>query len=117
MPQFRIEYSAALAPYFDREGVMRDLPAISAAIIGSPPTAHKIRFTRLEEVWVGDGGLMVHAELHILSGRDTETKTALGKAVIGRIVQALKGPLPAETQVTADTCDMDRACYQKVVVE
>lgn len=120
MPQFRIEYSAELVPYLDRAGVMRDLPALSAALIGSPPSAHKIRFIRLDEVVVGGGtspAWMIHAELHILSGRDTETKIALGKAVIERLVKALKEPLPVETQVTADICDMDRACYQKVVVE
>ena len=116
MPQFRIESSAALAAYFDREGFMRDLPVLSAAIIGSPPAAHKIRCIRLDEVLVGDGNLMIHADLHILSGRDTETKIALGKAVIERLTQALKLPLPAETQITADICDMDRSCYQKVVV-
>lgn len=120
MPQITVEYSAALAGTFDRRGFALALHTEATPLLDTKLDSFKTRFARIDEGVIADGSptqTMVHVEMAILSGRDTETKQELTALVLRLARQNLTPPDGLTVQFTVEIRDLDRTTYGKHVHE
>lgn len=120
MPQITVEYSEVLAAHLDRRAFGLELNPLASGIIGSPVSSFKTRFYPVAEAVIGDGSAanaMFHVHMAILSGRDAATKDELGRQVLALMHRHLPAVPGLSVQFTVEIRDMDRAHYQKDVVE
>ena len=88
MPQITVDYSAALAPAFDRGTFARALHTSVVEIAAAKPEACKTLFRGAEWTAYGyedpdlDDHAIVHVTLGLLAGRTEETKARLTEAVL-----------------------------------
>ncbi|MFE9437897.1 5-carboxymethyl-2-hydroxymuconate Delta-isomerase [Streptomyces sp. NPDC006602] len=85
MPQIIVDYSAEMAPAFDRAGFAQALHAAAVEIAAAKPEACKTQFRRSEYTLVGsedEGHAVVHVTIGLLAGRTDETKARLTEAVV-----------------------------------
>lgn len=118
MPHLRIEYSTNIAERFDPARLAEAAAAtLLASGVFEPPHSIKARLIPVAHFRVGGGADhgFLHADLALLSGRDTATKAALTGALVACLGQQLQ-PGPLTVQITAEARDMDRESYSKVLV-
>jgi 5-carboxymethyl-2-hydroxymuconate isomerase len=85
MPQITVDYSAVMAPAFDRAAFARDLHAATVEIAAAKLEACKTQFRRSEYTVVGsedEGHAVVLVTIGLLAGRTDETKVRLTEAVV-----------------------------------
>ncbi|WP_217237116.1 5-carboxymethyl-2-hydroxymuconate Delta-isomerase [Streptomyces sp. AC555_RSS877] len=84
MPQITVDYSAVMAPAFDRAGFAKALHSATVEIAAAKPEACKTQFRRSEYTLVGfdEGHAIVHVTIGLLAGRTEETKARLTEAVV-----------------------------------
>ncbi|MEU0545410.1 hypothetical protein ABZ319_36615 [Nocardia sp. NPDC005978] len=87
MPHLTVSYTAALAGAFDATAFAHEIFGEAAAILDADPATFKARFTRIDDWVIGIDGAeaeknWVQIFLDIASGRTSEIKEALAKAVL-----------------------------------
>jgi 5-carboxymethyl-2-hydroxymuconate isomerase len=93
MPQITVDYSAALAPAFDRGTFARALHTSVVEIAAAKPEACKTLFRKADFTAFGyeeEGHGIVHVTLGLLAGRTDETKVRLTEAVLELLREHLK---------------------------
>ena len=119
MPHLNIEYSANLADAFDVPTALRRVNDVVLATGLFEPAQVKSRAIALEHFRIGnadEGEAMVHARIHVVTGRSLQVRQALAKSVVATLQSAL-GPVPGLiVQITAEVNEMDEAIYSKVVI-
>ncbi|MFB4300277.1 5-carboxymethyl-2-hydroxymuconate Delta-isomerase [Actinomadura sp. NTSP31] len=117
MPQITVEYSESLAEAFDRRGFALTFHPAAAELIGSALPDFKTRFRAIGEAVIGSGEAgeaMVHVDLAILPGRDSEVKARLGDLALAVLCDHIKPDAGLNTQVTVEVRDI--ASYHKRVL-
>lgn len=117
MPQITVDYSATMAPAFDRAAFAEALHATTVEIAAAKPEACKTQFRRSEYTAFGyedpdeQHHAIVHVTIGLLAGRTDETKARLTEAVL----ELLRKHIADEGFVlhaSADVRDLD-ASYRK----
>ncbi|GAA0932940.1 hypothetical protein GCM10009554_17740 [Kribbella koreensis] len=101
---------------FDRQGFALALHPAAAEVIGSTVPAFKTRFRPTGETVIADGNpgeAMIHLEIALLPGRDTETKDRLAELVLALLTDHLKPTPDLNIQLTVEIRDL--ANYHKQV--
>ncbi|GAA2133885.1 5-carboxymethyl-2-hydroxymuconate Delta-isomerase [Actinomadura napierensis] len=117
MPQITVEYSEALGEVFDRRGFAPTLHPAAAELIGGALSDFKTRFRAIGEAVIGSGEAgeaMVHVDLAILPGRDSEVKARLGRLALAVLGDHIKPGAGLNTQVTVEVRDI--VSYHKRVL-
>ncbi|MET7882957.1 5-carboxymethyl-2-hydroxymuconate Delta-isomerase [Streptomyces avermitilis] len=115
MPQITVDYSAELAPGFDRPGFARALHEEVVRAAAAKPEACKTQFRRGEDTTVGadgEGHAIVHVTLGLLAGRSDETKARLTEAVLELLRQYVKPDGGLALHASAEVRDLDPS-YRK----
>ncbi|MFI5676256.1 5-carboxymethyl-2-hydroxymuconate Delta-isomerase [Streptomyces cellulosae] len=115
MPQITVDYSATLAPAFDREGFADALHSAAVEIAAAKPEACKTQFRPSEYTLVGhehDGHGVVHVTIGLLAGRTEETKARLTEAVVELLAKHIEDDGSA-LHASAEVRDLDPS-YRKV---
>ncbi|MEU9126367.1 isomerase [Streptomyces sp. NPDC048506] len=118
MPHILVEYDAALRDVLDRRGFARALHALAAQTVdGITVESCKTRFRCADEVVIAHDEpqqALIHLDFAILPGRTTETKSALGRAVLDLVRRHTAAATGVSVHASVDVRDLD-AAYAKHV--
>lgn len=115
MPQITVNYSATMAPAFDKAGFAQDLHTATVEIAAAKPEACKTQFRPSEYTAFGyeEGGhAIVHVTIGLLAGRTDETKAKLTEAVLELLTKHVQDD-GFVLHASAEVRDLD-ASYRKV---
>lgn len=114
MPHLTVDYSAPLAPTFDRQALGRDLHSVTKKTVGAQIAGCKTRFRQIEESVIGDGAEdidMVHVNVAIHAGRTADAKAELASAVLALMKERLAAVPGRELHLSAHVSELDPAAY------
>lgn len=112
MPHIIVEYSARIEEKVAIEPLLERLHAALAGQ-GVDKARIKTRGIRLDRAIVGEkgaGGVMAHATILLLEGRDAQTKKNYGQALHSILKFAITSHFP-ECAVTLEVRDMEKETY------
>lgn len=114
MPHAILDYSANLAPHIAQKTLLIQIHRFVLDCGLFNPADVKSRAFMATEYLVGEKGTdghYAHLRVYILEGRTPEQKLSLSQPLF----DLLRAALPADTSVTVDIRDLDKASYKKVV--
>ncbi|SHL45287.1 5-carboxymethyl-2-hydroxymuconate Delta-isomerase [Streptomyces yunnanensis] len=118
MPHILVDHDATLREFLDTRRFAHELHALAAKTVdGITIESCKTRFRCVEEVVIAHDAprqSLIHVDFAILPGRTTETKTALGQAVLDLVRAHTAAATQLTVHASVEVRDLD-AAYTKHV--
>ncbi|ANZ21099.1 5-carboxymethyl-2-hydroxymuconate isomerase [Streptomyces noursei ATCC 11455] len=118
MPHILVDHDATLREFLDTRRFAHELHALAAKTVdGITIDSCKTRFRCVEEVVIAHDApqqALIHVDFAILPGRTTETKTALGQAVLDLVRAHTAAATQLTVHASVEVRDLD-AAYTKHV--